>query len=230
MEVIAEVPVPRSREALLERALETARYADSLDLPEAPMGRPTAHSIAAAHLVMEEIGIEAVAHIRLADLNWVAFESVMGAARMLGVRRVVALRGDPPVRGTTVGDVDTETAVRYGKSLGLSMGALISLRRGERDVLARASIGADFFLVLRYAGQKEILRKLCDKARIYPYLLVATPRNVQFLEGLGQPYMTIAELPKAVKELAGTVHGVVISVPRDHHALLEALKTVRENL
>ena len=230
MEIIAELTVPRTREALIERALAVARYADSLDLPEAPMGRPTAHSIAAAHLVMEEAGIDAVAHMRLADLNWVAFESMMGAARMLGVRRLVVLRGDPPVKGTPVGDVDTETAVKYGKSLGISMGALISLRRGEGDILARASMGADFFLLLRYAGQKDMLRMIGDRARVYPYLLIATPRNVHFLSALGQPYITVAEVPKAIDELAGIAHGVVISVPKDHKALLDVLKAVRETL
>lgn len=68
MEIVAELTPILYREKLLARLDALTRYVEKVDIPEAPGGKPSAHSIAVGALA-KQLGIEPIVHIRLLDIN-----------------------------------------------------------------------------------------------------------------------------------------------------------------
>jgi 5,10-methylenetetrahydrofolate reductase len=220
MEIIAEITPSLNKAKLVERLEAVRRYVEKVDIPEAPGGKPTAHSLAVGVLA-KQLGLEPIVHIRLVDLNKTAFKSLLGGAHILDIRYVVVLQGDPPAEGKPVGEITTEEAVAAAKSMGLKTGALLSLRR---DYAKRLEIGADFYLALHLTEPKQ-LQGLPPV--VYPYILVKTSRNAALLEKLGQTAVTPGDALGLIRQLEGVAPGVVLSAPGDHHALLQLLEKLR---
>ncbi len=235
MRIIAEVAPTRSRDRLASMMARLRGLVDAVDVPEAPLARPGAHSIAVAHMVEHHFGIDAIAHIRLIDVNWTGFESLLGAALLLGVDEVVVLQGDPPLRGNPVDQISTEEAVRFVKEKsrysGLRVGAVASLARIDAELEERMGIGADFYLVTRLSVPSQLDRPPIQEARrrgaeVYPYIVVATEKNRDLLARSLNPqlFAPVERVPGMVEELQGLADGVLISVPLDFDGLVEALR------
>jgi 5,10-methylenetetrahydrofolate reductase len=131
MEIIAEVTPVRDREKLLKKLEALKPLVDWIDIPEAPGGKPTAHSLAVGALA-KQMGFEPIVHIRLLDVNKTGLKSLLGGVYILDIKHVVLLQGDPPAEGQPVREVSTEEAVEEAKKLGLKAGALLSLRRNYK--------------------------------------------------------------------------------------------------
>jgi homocysteine S-methyltransferase len=78
-----------------------------------------------AALVQQQVGLEAIAHFTCRDRNVMAIQSELIGAHALGVRNVLALRGDPP----RVGDYPNATPVWDVNAVGL-ITILASMNRG----------------------------------------------------------------------------------------------------
>jgi methionine synthase I (cobalamin-dependent)/5,10-methylenetetrahydrofolate reductase len=78
-----------------------------------------------AALVQQQVGLEAIAHFTCRDRNVMAIQSELIGAHALGIRNIVALRGDPP----RVGDYPNATAVWDVNVVGL-ITILSNLNRG----------------------------------------------------------------------------------------------------
>ncbi|CCC82177.1 5,10-methylenetetrahydrofolate reductase [Thermoproteus tenax] len=217
MKIIAELPPSASRETLARRVSLVLNYTDIVDIPDSPGGRPSAHAIAVAYIA-KNMGASPITHMRIRDINLLAYKSLLGAARLFELRDIVVLTGDPPTVGSPVDQLTTEEAVRIGKEYGFRVGALLSMRRNYSE---RLKMGADFYLVLNLADPKsmETLRGVAA----YPYVMIRTEKNSQLLARLGQPSVTLDQLLRYVEELEPFAEAIVASAPGDFEAELRAL-------
>jgi len=221
MEIIAEITPVRDRAKLLKK-LETLKpLVDRVDIPEAPGGKPAAHSLAAGALA-KQMGFEPIVHIRLLDVNKTGLKSLLGGAYLLDIKDVVVLQGDPPAEGRPVGEVSTEEAVEEAKKMGLRAGALLSLRRDYRKRVE--TLKADFYLALHLTDAKQ-LEGLPPV--VYPYVMVKTSGNSALIDRLRQTAVEPHEALAFVEALEGVAPGVVISVPGDFNALVGLLKQIK---
>ena len=217
MRIIAELPPSTSRRAVVSRAKAVSDYTDMVDVPDSPGGRPSAHAIAVAYLA-KEVGLTPIVHIRLSDLNMLAYRSLLGAARLLGLDYVVPLSGDPPSVGRPVGHLATEEAVSIARGYGLKVGVLLSMRRNYAE---RLKIGADFYLVLNLDDPRSLENLATVEA--YPYVILRTEKNAELVERLGQPSVELKSLTKYMELLERYANAVIISAPGDFEAELSAL-------
>lgn len=217
MRIIAELPPSLSREILTYRIRAISQYTEYVDVPDSPMGKPSAHAMAIGVLAKES-GLTPIVHMRIRDLNLLAYRSLLGAMKLLRLEHVVLLTGDPPSVGLPVDHISTESAVPIAKEYRLRVGVLLSMRRNYAE---RLRIGADFFLVLNLEAPSSL--KGLESFEIYPYLLVRTERNSELLRKLGQPSVRLEALRGFVDELGPYAKGVIISAPGDFEAELAAL-------
>ncbi len=220
MEIIAEITPTPHRDLFLKRLQLLRPLVERVDIPESPGGKPTAHSLAAGALA-KQTGLEPIVHIRLVDLNKTALKSLLGGAKLLDVKHVVLLQGDPPAEGKPVNQITTEEAVAEAKKMGLTAGALLSLKREYRQ---RLQIGADFYLALHFTHPNQ-LKDLPPS--VYPYLLVKTEKNGRLIDRLRQEAVTPQEALQLAKQLTEVTPAVVLTVPGDFdtlHKLARELK------
>lgn len=220
MEIIAEITPVVNRDLLLKKIVAVRPYVDMVDIPEAPGGKPLAHSLAVGALA-KQLGVEPIVHIRLLDVNKTGLKSLLGGAKVLEIKRVVLLQGDPPVEGRPLGEVSTEEAVAEAKKFGLVAGALLSLKR---EFWKRLEIGADFYLALHFSDVRQIAGL---PPVVYPYIILKTSQNTGLIEKLRQTAVTPREAVELVKELDGVAPGVVLSAPGDFATLVKTLEDVK---
>jgi methionine synthase / methylenetetrahydrofolate reductase(NADPH) len=142
--VTVEVDLPRGND--LSRFIEAARRlkrrgADAIDISDGARARLRMHPVAAARILQEEAGVEAVAHISCRDRNIIGLQADLLGAAALGVRNILAVTGDP----AQIGDYPEATSVFDTDSVGL-VHVLSKMNRGED--LAGNSVGdAPGFLI-----------------------------------------------------------------------------------
>jgi homocysteine S-methyltransferase len=73
--------------------------ADAVDIGDNTLARMHMSPVAAARIVKQEAGIEAIIHLTCRDRNVLALQSELLGAHALGIRDVIALGGDPPEKG-----------------------------------------------------------------------------------------------------------------------------------
>jgi methionine synthase / methylenetetrahydrofolate reductase(NADPH) len=98
---------------------------DYANVTDSAMARMRMGVIACAALVQQQVGLETIAHFTCRDRNVMAIQSELIGAHALGIRNIIALRGDPP----RVGDNPGATAVWDVNAVGL-ITILDNLNRG----------------------------------------------------------------------------------------------------
>lgn len=88
---------------------------DAVQVTDNPGARVRMSSIAFAHLVQMETGMEVVLHFTCRDRNLLAIQSELMGAAALGLRWILALTGDP----SSVGELPSATSVFDVNSAGL---------------------------------------------------------------------------------------------------------------
>ena len=99
---------------------------DYANVTDSAMARMRMGVIACAALVQQQVGLEAIAHYTCRDRNVMAIQSELIGAHALGIRNIIALRGDPP----RVGDNPNATAVWDVNAVGL-ITIIAGLNRGQ---------------------------------------------------------------------------------------------------
>ncbi len=116
--VTVEVDLPRgndvSRVVAAARRLKE-RGVDAVDISDGARARLRMHPVAAAKIVQEEAGVEAVAHLSCRDRNLIGLQADLLGAAALGVRNILAVTGDP----AQIGDYPEATSVFDTDSVGL---------------------------------------------------------------------------------------------------------------
>lgn len=99
--VTAELDPPRGADPTptLEEALAVRGFVDAVNISDSPQANLRMTPLVAAKLVQDGAGIEVIAHFTCRDRNVIGVQSELLGAHALGVRNILALRGDPPERG-----------------------------------------------------------------------------------------------------------------------------------
>jgi homocysteine S-methyltransferase len=126
--VSVELTPPRGidpRKMLEGARLLKAAGVDFANITDSAMARLRMGVMSCAALVQQQVGLEAIAHFTCRDRNVMAIQSELIGAHALGVRNILALRGDPP----RVGDYPNATPVWDVNAVGL-VTILASMNRG----------------------------------------------------------------------------------------------------
>ncbi len=209
-----------------------------IDVPESPMGRATASSIAVS-AYLRGAGFKCVLpHVRICDLNRLALLSIAKAARAIGAWGLLITYGDPPAVGSCTGtftsSIEAIEFVRGRISSPPRLGAVLSLRYPLPEVLARLRSLADFYLVLRLSeGTWDKFVKIAGKAStlgkiLIPYVIVETETNRDVFTALDQPAVKMGELGHWVSRVCQVVSNVLLSLPEASRAeIVEAVETAK---
>lgn len=98
--ITAEVtpPVTFSSDELLDRALPLKDVADAVNVTDGAGARPHMSALVSATLLVQN-GIEPILQLTCRDRNRIALQSELMGAAAVGIRNVLALRGDDPSAG-----------------------------------------------------------------------------------------------------------------------------------
>lgn len=72
---------------------------DAVNISDSPMARVRISPVALAHILKEELGLEAIVHFTCRDRNLISLQSELLGASALGIQNILALTGDPPSLG-----------------------------------------------------------------------------------------------------------------------------------
>jgi 5,10-methylenetetrahydrofolate reductase len=126
---------------MLEKARLLAPAVDAVNVADSPMANLRMSPIACAHLIQQDLGVEAVFHLTCRDRNLLGLQAELLGAAALGVRNLLALTGDKPERG----DHPQASGVFDLDGLGLA-GLAQSLNEG-RDMAGKALDAPTDFLI-----------------------------------------------------------------------------------
>ena len=117
--VTVELSPPRGHDA--EKLVKRARRlreagVDAINIPDGPRATARMSAMAAAVLIEQQAGIEAVLHYTCRDRNLIGMQSDLLGATALGVHNLLLVTGDPP----KLGDYPDATAVFDIDSIGLT--------------------------------------------------------------------------------------------------------------
>lgn len=208
------------------RVLEAARLlkergVEFVNVTDSAMARLRMGVISCAALIQQQVGLEPIAHFTCRDRNVMAIQSELIGAHALGIRNILALRGDPP----RVGDYPNATPVWDVNAVGL-ITILAGMNRGldanGTPIGARASfhIGAAFNPAADDPAKE--LRLLHRKVAAGAAFVVSNPvfdeaalqRLLQVAAGLRVPVLA-GVMPLASSRHAEYLHHEVpgISIP-----------------
>lgn len=91
-------PVSFSRDELLDKALPLKGVADAVNVTDGAGARPHLGAVTSAGFLLEK-GIEPVLQLTCRDRNRIGLQGELMSAAALGVRNLLALRGDDPSAG-----------------------------------------------------------------------------------------------------------------------------------
>jgi homocysteine S-methyltransferase len=227
--ISVEMTPPRGIDA--SRLLAGARLlkeagVDYANVTDSAMARMRMGVMACAALVQQQVGLEAIAHFTCRDRNVMAIQSELIGAHALGIRNVIALRGDPP----RVGDNPTATAVWDVNAVGLitiiaglnggldangspigqkaafHIGAAVNPGAADLDkelrlLRRKIAAGADFVVTnpIYDSGALERLREIASEVRV-PILVGVLPlRSARQAEYLHNEVPGIS-VPQALRD------------------------------
>ena len=241
--VTVEVDPPQGFEVsgILRRiqGLVTSGLVDTINVADNPLAQTRMSALATCLLVQTRLGIETILHLTTRHRNLVALHSELLGAHALGVRNVLAIRGDPPQIGdypdaTAVSDITSSGLVRLMKSL--NQGVTLT----GKPVDQPTSFFVGCALNLNAEDQDQELRVLERKLRAGADFIMAQPiydpqvvqRWHQRLGGFPIPLM-LGVLPFRSHRHAEFLHNEVpgISIPKEvRERLRQASKPAEEGL
>jgi len=84
---------------ILKKASFLKGNVDAVNIADSPMATLRMSPIALAHIIQQDMGIEAIFHLTCRDRNIIGLQSELLGAAALGVRNILTLTGDDPKRG-----------------------------------------------------------------------------------------------------------------------------------
>lgn len=99
--VTVEIDPPKGASVMktLEKVRRFADRVDAVNVADCPMANVRMSPITLAHLLQRDVQVEAIFHLTCRDRNVIGLQAELLGAAGLGVRNILALRGDPPSRG-----------------------------------------------------------------------------------------------------------------------------------
>ncbi|HYF91795.1 MAG TPA: methylenetetrahydrofolate reductase [Symbiobacteriaceae bacterium] len=139
--VTVEIDPPKGASVTktLEKVRRFADRVDAVNVADCPMANVRMSPITLAHLLQRDVQVEAIFHLTCRDRNVIGLQAELLGAAGLGVRNILALRGDPPTRGDHPG----ATGVFECDAVGLIKVA-DTLNRGQTVAGGKLDWGTDF--------------------------------------------------------------------------------------
>lgn len=99
--VTVEIDPPKGSDVqkTLDRVRRFADRVDAINVADCPMANVRMSPITLAHLIQRDVQVEAIFHLTCRDRNVIGLQAELLGAAGLGVRNILALRGDDPSRG-----------------------------------------------------------------------------------------------------------------------------------
>ena len=99
--VTVEIDPPKGADVrkTLEKVRRFGDRVDAVNVADCPMANVRMSPITLAHLVQRDVQVEAIFHLTCRDRNVIGLQAELLGAAGLGVRNILALRGDNPERG-----------------------------------------------------------------------------------------------------------------------------------
>lgn len=231
MRIYVEVQPSRFKDKLVEQFKAFEGVAERLHVPDAPMGYPKASSLAISALAIAR-GARVTAHLRTIDYSTVGFLNQVYGAHLIGVDRILLLRGDPPFRGSIITDVSPEHGlelIRSDKRLeSMKVGFILSLRHPVEKIRERLALNPDFVLITHKSRDKVSWLKESYRGEKIGYLIVEASSNLNIVRALPQKedICKLDELSKCIDEHEEYLDAVVISCPEAVMECAGALKKI----
>lgn len=218
--IFFEVQPTRFREKFEKELAEVEKFTRRIHIPDSPLGYPKVHVLALSSLAINR-GFEVTIHLRTIDQNENGIINTVYGANLIGVQRILFLRGDPPTYGKPCESISPEKAIGIVKSdkrlSSLRTGLILSLRFPLEKILERVKLAnPDFVLIMN--NELEKLRVLRSEygGIIMVYLIVVTNANRGYITfRLGsRDSVNVENLEKRMLELEGLADELLISAPR----------------
>lgn len=223
--VTVEIDPPRGPDAVktLEKVRGFADRVDAVNVADCPMANVRMSPITLAHLIQRDAGVEAIFHLTCRDRNTIGLQAELLGAAGLGVRNILALRGDEPARGdhpdaTGVFELDSTRLIKLAATLNggstisgsgldcrtdFTIGCVVNPNAKDLDaevdrLEAKIAAGAHFAQTQPVFDMRILehwLKKLAGRVRI-PILYGIMPlRNYEFAVHLNKdvPGITVPE-------------------------------------
>ena len=99
--VTVELEPPKGANPMpvMEKAAFLKGHVDGVNIADSPMATLRMSPIALAHIIQQDMGVEAIFHLTCRDRNVIGLQSELLGAAALGVRNILTLTGDQPARG-----------------------------------------------------------------------------------------------------------------------------------
>ncbi|MDF2630857.1 MAG: putative 5,10-methylenetetrahydrofolate reductase [Symbiobacteriaceae bacterium] len=139
--VTVEIDPPKGASVMktLEKVRRFADRVDAVNVADCPMANVRMSPITLAHLLQRDVQVEAIFHLTCRDRNVIGLQAELLGAAGLGVRNILALRGDPPTRG----DHPDAKGVFETDAVGLIRVAH-TLNQGQTVAGGKLDFGTDF--------------------------------------------------------------------------------------
>lgn len=190
-------------QALLEKALPMRGLADAVNITDGASARAHLDPLTAAGILVAN-GVEPVLQLTCRDRNRIALQSMLVGAAALGVRNLLALKGDDPKAGDQpdarpVFDLDSNALLRTARAIrdqgqlphGRPVGGKASYFLGAADapidpapdwrpdsLLAKADAGAQF-IQTQFCMDIDVVRRYLSRLSDF-----GVPQRLYFLIGL----------------------------------------------
>lgn len=189
--VTVEIDPPKGSSpwGVYERMRPLAEIVDAVNIADSPMAKMRMSPIALAHLVQEELGLEAVFHLTCRDRNLIGLQSELLGAYALGVKNILTLTGDNP----QAGDHPAAKGVFDVDSIGLARVAS-SLNKGYDMMNNALESRTDFFIGAVANPTAEDLGKELDK------IYAKVDAGVMFFQT--QPVFDLSQLERFAEAIA----------------------------
>jgi 5,10-methylenetetrahydrofolate reductase len=139
--VTVEIDPPKGASVAktLDKVRRFADRVDAVNVADCPMANVRMSPITLAHLLQRDVQVEAIFHLTCRDRNSIGLQAELLGAAGLGVRNILALRGDPPTRG----DHPEAVGVFERDAVGLIQLAS-ALNNGQTVAGGKLDFGTDF--------------------------------------------------------------------------------------
>jgi 5,10-methylenetetrahydrofolate reductase len=171
---------------MLDSARLFAPHVCALNIPSNPMSKLKMSSIAAAHIIQDGVGVEAIPHITCRDSNVLGLQSELLGAGALGLQNLLIITGDQPQVGDhphvqPVFEISSLELIRLARRLNNDEDAVGQKLNGNTDFFI--GVGANPLAQNMDAELERLSRKKESGAGfVQTQPVFETDRVIKFLE------------------------------------------------
>jgi len=238
-----ELDISTKREKIVNQIMLLSNVVDKFNVPDNPMGHVKANSLAVS-ILLKQLGLEPVMHLRVIDRNLLALKSEIYGAKLFNIKEVLLVKGDLPEKDKLeiFNDSKLENVLEYLKSddkiqdikLGLP---LTNYKLLTNLTLRRVESKADFFVTTQVSSIKEINEEIIKTVRknnkeLHCYYVVATDKNKDLLYKFGlirnNKLLSFDEYLSMFEDFENYLDALILSSPLDVEYLYKLLIKYRK--